>query len=325
VVERTGLGLKQYLELFPKVCTAKFGCTYDFARLEKRFEQVRSGKRWLVAKDVLEIFDPKNTPLARYWPTPAEKELDTALKKRLFLAPLPADSSEVVGELLAIFHNIGAVSIVLRFVHPQRFGIFSSPVINLLQVHRPTAIDVYLAFCDELLEWQRHFGMNSVAATEMALWTYDQIIRSGTDSKEIARARLEFEGDIWIQRRRAAQVIRPFLRNYGPLELARILSEEDANLAGKIAAEEYERLLRCASLKYYKRPLRQTKGAAEELLESLIRDGHVSQSDGPELRRIWEVRNKAVHPGARPSTEEVEVMIDRIESICTKWDSAQPR
>lgn len=325
MANRLGLNLKHYLELLPKVYTAKFGRTYDFARLEKRLEQVRSGERWLVAKDVLEIFDLKNTPFSRYWAAPVEKELETGLKQRLFLAPLPADPKEVVGKLLAIFRNIGSVSVVLRFVHPKQFGIFSSPVLNLLQVHRPTAIDVYLALCNELLEWQRHFGMNSVGETEMALWAYDQIIRTGTDTEQISKDRQRFESDVWIQRRRVAQVIRPFFRTYGPLELARILLEEDPNLAGKIAAEEYERLLRCASLKYYRRTLRQTKGMVESLLDSLVRDGHVSQSDGPELRKIWEVRNKAVHPDARPSTEEVEVMIDRIESICTKWDSAQPR
>jgi hypothetical protein len=316
---------KRYLGLFDEVCAEKFGRAYDFTRIEKRFEHVRTGKRWLVTKDVLEIFNPKNTPLARYWPVPSEKELDAGLKGRLLLAPLPADHREVVRKLPAVFHNIGSVSVVLRFVHPLRFGIFSSPVVNLLQVHRPTAIDVYLAFCDELLEWQRHFGMYSAAQMEMALWTYDQIVRSGTNSKEVEKARREFEGDIWIQRRRAAQVIRPFVRNYGPLELARILLEEDANLAGKIAAEEYERLLRCASQKYYRQPLRRNKGAVEDLLGRLVRDSHVSISDGPELRRIWEIRNKAVHPDARPSTEEVEVMIDRIESICTKWESAQSR
>jgi len=53
--------------------------------------------------------------------------------------------------------------------------------------------------------------------------------------------------DIWIQRRRAAQVIRPFLRRYGRLQLAHILLEEDPAIAGKIAAEEYERLLNIAS------------------------------------------------------------------------------
>ena len=272
---------RHYLGLFDRVCAEKFGRTYDFTRLENRLEYIRTGKRWLVTKDVLEIFDSKNTPLARYWPIPAEKELEAALKGRLFLAPLPADHREVVRKLLAVFHNIGSVSIVLRFVHPLRFGIFSSPVVNLLQVHRPTAIDVYLTFCDELLEWQRHFGMRSVAEMEMALWTYDQIVRSGTDSTEVAKARREFESDIWIQRRRAAQVIRPFVRNYGPLELARILLEEDSNLAGKIAAEEYERLLRCACLKYYKQPLRRNKGAVEALLESLVRDSDDQIAIGP--------------------------------------------
>jgi len=264
--------------------------------------------------------DSGNTPLARYWPVPPARDLDAALKKRIRLESSGIDPSGLVLRLLDVFHNIGLVSIVLRFVHPDRFGIFSSPVVNLLQIHRPTAVDVYLAFCEELKQWQQHFKMASVAQTEMGLWTYDQIVRHPAETENTAQARQEFEGDIWVQRRRAAQVVRPLLHNYGPLGLARILLEEDPNLAGKIAAEEYERLLRCASLKFYRHPLGQAKGKVEALLESLVRDGHVSQPDGPELRRVWEIRNKAVHPEHRPTAEEIEVMIDRIESICLPWE-----
>ena len=42
-------------------------------------------------------------------------------------------------------------------------------------------------------------------------------------------------------------MIRPFFRRYGRLRLAQILLDEDPIVAGKIAAEEYERLLGIAS------------------------------------------------------------------------------
>lgn len=313
--------LSYYRDQFPRVCQEKFGRSYDFAGLEKRLEPLRSGQRWLVARDVLTIFDPQRTPLVRYWPIPPEKELDQALKQRLYLGPpeKQKDPQPLLAQLLGVFHNIGVVSIVLRFVHPQRFAIFSAPVANLLLVHGATAVEAYLAFCEELRAWQQHFGLASVAETELALWTYDQIVRHSGDTEKAAQARSTFERDLWVQRRRAAQVLRPFLRNYGPLELARILLEEDANLAGKIAAEEYERLLFAAARKYYRRTLGPKKGAVLGLLEELARDGRISAEQRAELQRIWEIRNKAVHAGSHPTTEEVEVMIDRIESICKDW------
>ncbi len=315
-----GFPLAHYRDQFPRVCREKFGRCYNFARLEKRLEPLRTGQRWLVARDVLTLFDPENTPLARYWTIPPEKDLDRALKQRLYLGPLERqeDPRQLVERLLAVFHNVGVVSIVLRFVHPQRFAIFSNPVAYLLLVHGATAVDAYLAFCDELRAWQQHFALASVAETELALWTYDQIVRHCEDAAQAAQARSAFERDLWVQRRRAAQVLRPFLRHYGPLELARILLEEDANLAGKIAGEEYERLLIAAARKYYRRTLKVQKGTV--LLEELARDGHISAEERAELQRIWEIRNKAVHAESRPTAEEVEVMIDRIESICSRWE-----
>lgn len=237
--------LQTYLDRFADVCRRKFQRAYSFRALEKDYEQLRTGKRWLVARDVVKIFDPARTPFARYWQKPNERELDEELKnRRLMLAPIPADSRETVERLLGVFHNTGVVSLVLRFVHPDRFGIFSTPVVNLLQIHRPTAVELYCAFCDELREWQKHFRLASVAETEMALWAFHQQTRGPELTPEAEQARHEFDAEVWIQRRRIAQALRPFLEKYGPLEFARILLEEHPKLAAKIAGEEYERLLR---------------------------------------------------------------------------------
>ncbi|MBZ5514239.1 MAG: hypothetical protein LAN62_05240 [Acidobacteriia bacterium] len=57
--------LQAYLSRFPEVCRKKFGRLYNFRALEKDFDQLRAGKRWLVARDVLKLFDPGRTPFVR--------------------------------------------------------------------------------------------------------------------------------------------------------------------------------------------------------------------------------------------------------------------
>ena len=314
--------LRSYLDRFPEVCKKKFGRIYSFQSLERKFEQLRSGKRWLVAKDVLNIFDPAQTAFARYWPKPVEKELDRALKDaHLMVGPLPVDAHDLVQRVLKVFQNIGIVSLVLRFVHPDTFAVFSTPIMNLLQVYRPRTIDVYLAYCTELREWKEHFHLPTVASTETALWTYHELTIEELEGPNGISMRTAFDADIWVQRRRVAQVLRPFLQKYGPLEIARILVYEDPNLAGMIAGVEYERLLRvaarrlCGGLKLY------VKGATEILFDRLFEGGHISLGDRTLLRRAWGARCAAVHPENTPTSEEVENMIDIIERICRPWET----
>jgi hypothetical protein len=312
--------LRRYLDCFPEVCRKKFGRTWSWRSLERDFEQLRTGKRWLVARDVQKIFDPGRTPFGRYWPAPNQRELDAALSQQhLVLAPVPADGREVVEQLLAVFHNIGIVSLVLRFVHPKRFGIFSTPVVNLLQIHRPTTVELYLAFCEELRHWQEHFRMASVAETEMALWAFHELVKGLAPPAEIDQARAEFDADIWIQRRRIAQVLRPFLERYGALELARILVEEHPKLAAKVAGEEYERLLRRAARRHGLKL--GVRGAVGILFDRMEQHNEISLEEKTLLRRTWDTRCAAVHPERAPAAEEVENMIDTIERICLLWES----
>jgi len=318
-----GLDLKAHLEKYPEVCKRKFSQTYNFSALEKRFVSLREGQRWLAARDVSHIFPPENTPFGRYWPQPNKKDLDKVLSaKRIGLSLGSQDRGDLVRTLLSVFHNVGVVSIILRFTHPEQFGVFSTPVLYLVQINRAATVDLYLAYCEELAAWAKRFGIPTVAETEMAIWSFAETIKDADTSKEGAAAARSFEDDLWIQRRRAAHIVGPLLRRHGRLQLARILLDEDHRLAGKIAADEYERLLGVASVQVYGRPLLLKKGAAEQLMDELERWEKISLPEKTELRRIWETRNAAVHPGGLPPTREaVEVMIDRIQDICARWES----
>jgi hypothetical protein len=311
--------LQAYLERFSEVCNAKFNRTYDFAKLERDFADLGKGRRWLAARDVMKVFEPSATPFGRYWPQPAEKELDQTLKKtRLFLAPIPDHPIDLVNDLLAIFRSTAIASILLRFANPERFGIISSPVVYLLQVQRANTADLYMAYCEELEQWRKHFHMRSVAETDMALWSFYELTDGPAKTGGAPAALREFASDVWVQSRRLSHVLRPFLERHGRLELARILGHEDPNLAGKIAGEEYERLLRGAAHRLYPK-WKFDEGWARKLVERLALDGHVEAAGRVALQEVWEVRNLAVHATSEPTWAQVDKMIDNIESICLRW------
>ena len=319
----SGFDLGWYADRFPDVCEKEFGRRYNFRIIEKDFSYLRRPEQWLAAKHVLSLFDERKTPFGRYWQKPNENELNEVLRKKRLRFALPSDNSrdrELVQSLLEALHNMGTASLVLRFTHPDRFGTFSTPIVHLLQIQRETILDLYMAYCEELRRWQKHFQMRSVAETEMGLWAYHKLAAGSPKIPADHAARAAFERDVWVQRRRVRQVLGPFLERYGPLELARILVYEKPKLAGMIAGEEYERLLRFAAQSLCGRMNLLPKGAIQILFDRLVEGGHISQEDKALLDRAWKVRNAAVHPGRAPEPEEVENMIDTVERICRPWE-----
>lgn len=315
-----GLNLRSYLDRFPEVCEQKFSRRYDFAKVEKEFEQVRRGGSRLMARDVAKIFDQTRTPFSRYWPQPEARTLEKKLNhQHVFLSPVVGDGRELLERLLKVFHSLGVASLVLRMAHPDHFGIFSTPIVHLLQLHRARTVDLYMAFCEELHAWQEHFGLPSVAQTEMALWAYHELTSPPAQGPDVERVRREFGNDVWIQRRRVEQAVTPFLESYGPVELARILCERHARIAAMLAGVEFERLLRLKWRAECSKGRHKQKVSADDMIKDLAEHSVIERSEARNLASVWDVRNKAVHPNSKLSREEVETMISNIESVCFEW------
>src|SRR5512142_1816715 len=102
----TRFDLARILERLPDVCRVKYGRTFNFHKVEKKLERVRSGERWLVAKDVADLFEADTTPYSLFWRKPDVKELDSKLHgQRLYLAPVDGQGLELVNRLLGVLHN----------------------------------------------------------------------------------------------------------------------------------------------------------------------------------------------------------------------------
>jgi uncharacterized protein YutE (UPF0331/DUF86 family) len=59
----------------------------------------------------------------------------------------------------------------------------------------------------------------------------------------------------------------------------------------------------------------------EVLLDRLAQYDYITLEQKTRLRKVWEIRNRAVHPAADLTLEEVENMIETIEDICLGWES----
>jgi len=313
-----GLDLKAYLKRFHEMGERR----YDFSAIEKRFAPLREGKKWLTADDVLWVLHPDNAPFGDYWPVPSKKHLDQLSKKRLRLSLDSQTKEDVVRRLLGVLHNTGVTSIILRCTHPDCFGVFSTPVLNVLQLSRNSTVEIYLAYCGELAEWKSHFHLSSVAEVEMAITALEQVIKHG--GKESEAAQKSLQEDLWVQRKRAENVVRPFLETFGPLPLAKILVDKHPRLAGMIAGAEYERLLGVASKRFLERELGFEDGANGALLGELQYLRKISRGERGKLNEVWEIRNKAVHGRELPPpAEAVNRMIDTIEKICVPWEPSE--
>jgi hypothetical protein len=154
----------------------------------------------------------------------------------------------------------------------------------------------------------------------MAILMVAESIKGADGDTEAGKSRRSFNEDVWVQRRRVAHAVGPFLRSFGRLELARILVNEDVKIAGMIAGEEYERRLRFASRRFCGYELTCEKGAAKRLLGELESRTVITPEERKALDSAWDTRNKAVHPrGPTPTPTDVENMIDKIDDICGDW------
>lgn len=231
--------LRPYVDLVPEVCQQKFNQTYSFSAIEEKLTDLRRGERPLGIEDIKLVFDSANTPFSRYWPVREWTQLAKKLREPFWVGPPPLKREILIGRMIETLGSLGAASVVLRFVHPAEFGVLSTPLMDFLRLNRPTPTALYLAYCDELREWQKHFRMRNMAETEMGLWVLHELTKDGAEDYR----RRAFDNDLWVQRRRMAQAIGPF-QGYIGLERAQLLAETDPNLAGQIAGREYERLLR---------------------------------------------------------------------------------
>ncbi len=308
--------LQQYLSRYGEFCRKKGSLRCDFDKVRSMLSDLRSGARLSIEHFKI-VYDRELTPFADFWPF-HPKALEDRLQERSVTLKIktPQDKAHVIEHALEVVRSIDVLALLLRCIYPEYFAVYGIPVVALLAVPFPTTTAHYLGYCDELEIWRKHFGLKSVADTDMALWAFCQSVDT-SDRDEKAQAEMDaFASDPFVCERRAACALEPLLKIFknDALTLSYILAPTSPRIAGMLAGTESEGMLK-TKFKF---------GDDQELtignmINELWDARRIDKGQKKILEGIRDIRNRCVHSsGKEPSCREVKNMIEAIEFFSGK-------
>src|SRR5262249_55220651 len=150
----------------------------------------------------------------RYWVLPSVEEIKTELTDGKFdfwhLSRKNEGSRKergILEELVHVFRSIELVSIILRFIRPESFGILSPPVERVLDVRRGSSgVETYLNYLRNLRQIRDHYpGLKRAADADMALWVLHE--RCFTDDLLDQGIKNDYQQDPFMLHLRAANLV----------------------------------------------------------------------------------------------------------------------
>lgn len=230
------------------------------------------------------------------------------------------NEGEFIEELLKEIKQIELVTILLRFVRPDRYGILSPPVERVLNVMWGSdAVTTYMHYLQNLREISAEVPFEMVAHADMALWVLHA--KYFCDVHGSQEMRNYFETDDFLLKLRAKNAMKPF--HSIPLsKLARAMEDVRDDLAGVVACYWVEVAIRL------KAKSAGAKWQGNIPLEEVIKDlaPRVEDEFRRRLDRCRGIRNNLFHYDNRPGSvgrQELFGVIEEIEkSIPEGWRSA---
>ena len=242
--------LHDCLEQFPQVSEKRWGKgkPFDLRALEEKVQDLQSRK--VMIGDIHQRFEQhfKETNdwwFDKYWFIPRRGDLSQEQEKKISFHQLKeGDPKEqkAIRDLLKAFRHIELVSIILRFIRPDSFGILSPPVEHVLELRRGrNAVETYLNYLRNLrrIRNEDKYKLDTVAEADMALWVLEH--KCHVEEMKDERIKQEFQKDEFMTRLRAENLAAPL----GDISLARraiafhAIDNDLAALIGCYALEKY--------------------------------------------------------------------------------------
>jgi hypothetical protein len=304
--------LRSCLEEFEKTALARHSRVPDFEAIEAVGSRLRDKQNPLAFEDLRELFHAchqGNWWFDEYWEPPQKQGvLGLSFPLRDFDRTVEEQGIE---ELLSEIKNIEVVSIILRFVRPDSYGILSPPVQRVLNVSwGSNATKTYLNFLENLRQIRRRVGFDRVADVDMALWVLHAKCFGGEQGS--LEFRKYYTSDPFLLRLRAKNLISPF-RDLPPSVFTRSVRRVRRDLAVVMACYLFEIAVRAKA-----RDLGCLWKGANPLSEVLIDLKKRRKIDPLTLDRWYkmkEVRTNLFHFDRKPTSAQTQKLLNEIEAI----------
>lgn len=308
----------RYEALFMDIAFQKYRMKIDYATIEKGVSRLRSGEAItyadleLIAREDLWAFD-------KYYMWPAREQIEDDLEKTwgLIIDPQenPEKEADMVRALLAIFKNLSLVSILLRFVWPEHYAIYSRPCLKLLRVERGyDDCEEYFNYLNEMRNYRISFGLNRTADVDMLLWAFSQREDVYADYRSLLAEKSPKEFTLLDSIRNSSHrplIVAQEFFNYG-----------DYVTAGFWASRALEKLLRAACLReqgYVMESVLQDRGDIEFLIGQLAGNPVVNKHRKL-LYELRNLRNKAVHVGRNFNKQMADEFINGVVVLAEEFE-----
>jgi len=294
---------------FRQTIEKKYGRPFDLPAIEKSVGHLRR-EIPLSYSDLAQFESPQHWWFEKFWVFPPEHQLSPGLKRRKFnFWGLPKHEGDVIGSLYEVFRSIELVSIILRFIRPENYGIISPPVERVLDVKRGSdAVETYLNYLEDLRKIKRYYNFARVSDADMALWVVHEKCYGEPKDSEVQE---HYRSDPFLLRLRTKNLLGHFFEQYSYTELAGALASLKPQLAAQIGGLAFERMVRervCGA---------NDENLADKDLKMLIDDLHDRGVIDSLTRGQWhkarKVRNKAIHSLALPTNNEIASLLKLLE------------
>jgi hypothetical protein len=313
--------LQRFHSLYPVATERHIGRRQDLSNVEARVSRVGDG--WKVDRRVLEVIEDPDSgwDYPKWWPRMSSQiQQPIALPTHIYSAQ---GKRTAVEALQNVIKNIEVVSVVLRFMCPDGFGIFSPPVVSFL-CFSPSSnpVESYVSYLSVLKGFVEQYKvLTRLADIDMALWSAAHLVHD----PGYASLREEMYGDEYLQEVRIRNLVkglRGFWRRTGMqrLILARALLDQDYTLASVIAARVYESVLR-EMMEYHglvKGVIQKVRPPLVQQLERRSEIASLGLQEG-QLERLWELRHKAVHGELDFTREKARTFEHEVEEVWRIW------
>jgi len=304
---------EKYEALFSRIAAVKYGMKIDFLTIERKLRHLREGDA-ITYEDLETIAREDLWPFKKYWMWPAREQIEDKLEKSwdYIIDPVARrdDEADMICRLLDIFKHISLMSILLRFIWPEHYAIYSRASLQLLQIERGHNDEQeYANYISEMRTLRLSFGVDRTADVDMIVWVCTQ--REEAHEELCDHLKLKLPGDL-----SPMDVIKESRTD--PLRMAELFLASDSIItSGFWASRAFEKALReeCRRLLGYI-PKDETReyGDLDYMIRCLCKYRYYRRYEKL-LINLKRLRNDAVHEERSFNRKKAQLLIEDVRKL----------